>query len=290
MKDRLLGLARLLLILVGVGILVYPSLSEYLSEVHGSRTTASYDDSVSKLQQQQLDELLAEAQEYNRQLAEQGNLTDSIDNRESEDKNTEYWQLLNLDSTGMMGYITIPRLNTTIPIYHGTAESVLQVGVGHVMTTSLPVGGENTHAALSGHRGLPTASLFTDLDQMQVGDMFYIKVLGQTLAYQVDQILTVLPEETEHLAIEPGRDLVTLITCTPYGVNSHRLLVRGTRVEYIPEDMQQVMQEQAPENWFESLPIQFRHGLTGVAVILVVVVLRWLVLLLTKFLKRRKQS
>ena len=190
----------------------------------------------------------------------------------------------------MMGYITIPRLNTTIPIYHGTAESVLQVGVGHVMTTSLPVGGENTHAALSGHRGLPTASLFTDLDQMQVGDMFYIKVLGQTLAYQVDQILTVLPEETEHLAIEPGRDLVTLITCTPYGVNSHRLLVRGTRVEYIPEDMQQVMQEQAPENWFESLPIQFRHGLTGVAVILVVVVLRWLVLLFAKFLKRRKQS
>ena len=215
MKDRLLGLARLLLILVGVGILVYPSLSEYLSEVHGSRTTASYDDSVSKLQQQQLDELLAEAQEYNRQLAEQGNQTDSIDNRESEDKNTAYWQLLNLDSTGMMGYITIPRLNTTIPIYHGTAESVLQVGVGHVITTSLPVGGENTHAALSGHRGLPTASLFTDLDQMQVGDMFYIKVLGQTLAYQVDQILTVLPEETEHLAIEPGRDLVTLITCTP---------------------------------------------------------------------------
>ena len=159
-----------------------------------------------------------------------------------------------------------------------------------MMMCGLQGNGKNTHAALSGHRGLPTASLFTDLDQMQVGDMFYIKVLGQTLAYQVDQILTVLPEETEHLAIEPGRDLVTLITCTPYGVNSHRLLVRGTRVEYIPEDMQQVMQEQAPKNWFESLPIQFRHGLTGVAVILVVVVLRWLVLLLTKFLKRRKQS
>ena len=290
MKDRLRGLTRLLVILVGIGILVYPSLSEYLAEIHGSRTTASYDDSVSKLQQQQLDELLAEAQEYNRQLAQQSDGVDIIDNTEDGDKSGPYWQLLNIDNTGMMGYIIIPRLNTTIPIYHGTSESVLQVGVGHMEATSLPVGGESTHAALSGHRGLPTASLFTDLDQMQVGDMFYIKVLGQTLAYQVDQILTVLPEETEHLAIEPGRDLVTLITCTPYGVNSHRLLVRGTRVEYIPEDMQQVMQEQAPENWFESLPIQFRHGLTGVAVILVVVVLRWLVLLLTKFLKRRKQS
>lgn len=190
MKDRLRGLARLLVILVGIGILVYPSLSEYLAEIHGSRTTASYDDSVSKLQQQQLDELLAEAQEYNRQLAQQSDGVDIIYNTEDDDKSGPYWQLLNIDGTGMMGYIMIPRLNTTIPIYHGTSESVLQVGVGHMEATSLPVGGESTHTALSGHRGLPTASLFTDLDQMQVGDQFYIKVLGHTLAYQVDQILS----------------------------------------------------------------------------------------------------
>lgn len=288
MKDRLRGIARLLVILVGIGILVYPSLSEYLAEIHGSRTTASYDDSVSKLQQQQLDELLAEAQEYNRKLAEQSDGLDIIDNTESDDKSGPYWQLLNIDDTGMMGYITIPRLNTTIPIYHGTSESVLQVGVGHMEATSLPVGGESTHAALSGHRGLPTASLFTDLDQMQLGDQFYIKVLGQTLAYEVDQILTVLPDETEALAITPGEDYVTLVTCTPYGVNSHRLLVRGHRIPYTEEAAAEAAAEQSPDSWFRTLPIQFRHGLIGAAVILAVLVLRWLVLLAYRKCKKRR--
>ena len=288
MKDRLRGIARLLVILVGIGILVYPSLSEYLAEIHGSRTTASYDDSVSKLQQQQLDELLAEAQEYNRKLAEQSDGLDIIDNTESDDKSGPYWQLLNIDDTGMMGYITIPRLNTTIPIYHGTAESVLQVGVGHMEATSLPVGGESTHAALSGHRGLPTASLFTDLDQMQLGDQFYIKVLGQTLAYEVDQILTVLPDETEALAITPGEDYVTLVTCTPYGVNSHRLLVRGHRIPYTEEAAAEAAAEQSSDSWFRTLPIQFRHGLIGAAVILAVLVLRWLVLLVYRKCKKRR--
>lgn len=288
MKDRLRGIARLLVILVGIGILVYPSLSEYLAEIHGSRTTASYDDSVSKLQQQQLDELLAEAQEYNRKLAEQSDGLDIIDNTESDDKSGPYWQLLNIDDTGMMGYITIPRLNTTIPIYHGTSESVLQVGVGHMEATSLPVGGESTHAALSGHRGLPTASLFTDLDQMQLGDQFYIKVLGQTLAYEVDQILTVLPDETEALAITPGEDYVTLVTCTPYGVNSHRLLVRGHRIPYTEEAAAEAAAEQSSDSWFRTLPIQFRHGLIGAAVILAVLVLRWLVLLVYRKCKKRR--
>lgn len=288
MKDRLRGLARLLVILVGIGILVYPSLSEYLAEIHGSRTTASYDDSVSKLQQQQLDELLAEAQEYNRQLAQQSDGVDIIDNTEDGDKSGPYWQLLNIDDTGMMGYIMIPRLNTTIPIYHGTSESVLQVGVGHMEATSLPVGGESTHAALSGHRGLPTASLFTDLDQMQVGDQFYIKVLGHTLAYQVDQILTVLPDETQPLAIVPGEDYVTLITCTPYGVNSHRLLVRGTRIPYSEQDMEQAAAEQSPKNWFYTLPIQFRHGLIGAAAILAIIILRWLVMLIWHKAQKRR--
>ena len=188
----------------------------------------------------------------------------------------------------MMGYIIIPRLNTTIPIYHGTSESVLQVGVGHMETTSLPVGGESTHAALSGHRGLPTASLFTDLDQMQVGDQFYIKVLGHTLAYQVDQILTVLPDETQPLAIVPGEDYVTLITCTPYGVNSHRLLVRGTRIPYSEQEMEQAAADQSPKNWFYTLPIQFRHGLIGAAVILAIIILRWLVMLIWHKAQKRR--
>lgn len=178
MKDRLRGLARLLVILVGIGILVYPSLSEYLAEIHGSRTTASYDDSVSKLQQQQLDELLAKAQEYNRQLAQQSDGVDIIDNTEDGDKSGPYWQLLNIDNTGMMGYIIIPRLNTTIPIYHGTSESVLQVGVGHMEATSLPVGGESTHAALSGHRGLPTASLLPTLTKCRLATSSISKCWG----------------------------------------------------------------------------------------------------------------
>lgn len=289
MKDKLRGLVRLLIILLGVGILVYPSLSEYLSERNASRATASYDDTVQKLEKQQMDELLAQAQAYNRQLADAASgkapLSDDNGNPVTPEN---YWDLLNLNAAGMMAYITIPRLDTTIPIYHGTEEAVLQVGVGHLQNTSLPVGGESTHAALSGHRGLPTASLFTDLDQMQVGDQFYIKVLDRTLAYEVDQILTVLPTEMDALAIEPGQDYVTLITCTPYGINSHRLLVRGHRVPYDPQTA--AAKQEAPRSWFQRLPMQYRHLLIGLGVVLVIVVLRILVgLLLRKNRARRKQ-
>ena len=244
--DTLRRLVRLLVILLGIGILVYPSLSEYLSQVNGSRVTASYDDSVLQLEQDRLDQLLAQAREYNNQLA--GNnmgkapLSDDDGNPITPES---YWELLNVDSAGMMGYIEIPKLNTTIPIYHGTSEAVLQVGVGHLQNTSLPVGGESTHAALSGHRGLPTRSLFTDLDQLELGDRFYIRVLNETLCYTVDQILTVLPHEMDALAIEEGKDYLTLITCTPYGINSHRLLVRGVRTPY---DLQRHENEMA-ENW-----------------------------------------
>ena len=236
-----------------------------------------------------MDELLVQAQAYNRQLADAASgkapLSDDNGNPVTPEN---YWDLLNLNSAGMMAYITIPRLDTTIPIYHGTEEAVLQVGVGHLQNTSLPVGGESTHAALSGHRGLPTASLFTDLDQMQMGDQFYIKVLDRTLAYEVDQILTVLPTEMDALAIEPGQDYVTLITCTPYGINSHRLLVRGHRVPYDPQTA--AAKQEAPRSWFQRLPMQYRHLLIGLSVVLVIVVLRILVgLLLRKTRARRKQ-
>ncbi len=291
MKDKLWWIVRLLIILLGVGILAYPSVSEYLSERNGSRATASYDDTVRQLEQARLDQLLAQAQEYNRQLADvsSGKAPLSDDNGNPITPES-YWDLLNIDSSGMMAYITIPRLGTTIPIYHGTDEAVLQVGVGHLQNTSLPVGGESTHAALSGHRGLPTASLFTDLDQMQVGDQFYIKILNETLAYEVDQILTVLPSEMDALAIVPGEDYVTLITCTPYGINSHRLLVRGHRVPYMPEAEAQAMETQKP-GWFQSLPMQYRHLLIGLGIVLVIVVLRILIgVLLRRFRKGRKRK
>ena len=288
-KDTLWRLARLLVILLGIGILVYPSLSEYLSERNGSRATASYDDSVLQLEQARLDQLLAQAQEYNRQLAGTSTGKAPLSDDDGDPVTPEsYWDLLNVDSAGMMGYIEIPRLNTTIPIYHGTSEAVLQVGVGHLQNTSLPVGGESTHAALSGHRGLPTRSLFTDLDQMEVGDRFYIKVLNETLCYTVDQILTVLPHEMDALAIEEGKDYVTLITCTPYGINSHRLLVRGVRTPYDPQQHQNEIAESA--SYLSGMPAQYRHLLIGVVVLVVVLLLRFLVCAVLNIRKRRKHQ
>ena len=288
-KDTLWRLARLLVILLGIGILVYPSLSEYLSERNGSRATASYDDSVLQLEQARLDQLLAQAQEYNRQLAGTSTGKAPLSDDEGNPVTPEsYWDLLNVDSAGMMGYIEIPKLNTAIPIYHGTSEAVLQVGVGHLQNTSLPVGGESTHAALSGHRGLPTRSLFTDLDQMEVGDRFYIKVLNETLCYTVDQILTVLPHEMDALAIEEGKDYVTLITCTPYGINSHRLLVRGVRTPYDPQQHQNEIAESA--SYLSSMPAQYRHLLIGVVVLVVVLLLRFLVCAVLNIRKRRKHQ
>lgn len=289
MKAKLWWAARLLIILLGVGILVYPSLSEYLAERNSSRATASYDDTVQQLEQERLAQLLAQAQEYNRQLADASSgkapLADDNGNPITPES---YWDLLNIDSTGMMAYITIPRLGQTIPIYHGTEEAVLQVGIGHLQNTSLPVGGESTHAALSGHRGLPTRSLFTDLDKMEIGDRFYIKILNETLCYTVDQILTVLPSEMEALAIEPGQDYVTLITCTPYGINSHRLLVRGVRTPYTPEQYEEEMQEKLP--LWERIPMQYRHMLIGAAVLVVILLVRALILVIMNIRKRSKQQ
>lgn len=155
---------------------------------------------------------------------------------EKENELEEYYSLLDVNGIGIMGVIRIPKIKVSLPIYHTTDEGVLQVGVGHFTGSSLPVGGESTHCILSGHRGLPSAKLFTDLDQIVEGDVFYLDVLGDTLAYQVDQIQVVLPEEVESLNVVPGEDYVTLITCTPYGVNTHRLLIRGTRIPYVPEE------------------------------------------------------
>lgn len=226
-------------IIVGILILLYPTISNFLVERNASRAVSNYDAAVSNLTDERYAQMLAEAHAYNAQLAGLSGIpaaeggadpgtVDAAALRES------YMQLLNLSGDGMMGYITIPRLDETMPIYHTTEEKVLQVATGHIETSSLPVGGASTHAAISGHRGLPSAKLFTELDKMQLGDIFYVKVLKETFAYQVDQILTVLPEETEALAIEPRADYVTLVTCTPYAINSHRLLVRAHAIPYLP--------------------------------------------------------
>lgn len=226
-------------IIVGILILLYPTISNFLVERNASRAVSNYDAAVSNLTDERYAQMLAEAHAYNAQLAglsgipaaEGGADPGTVD---AAALRASYMQLLNLSGDGMMGYITIPRLDETMPIYHTTEEKVLQVATGHIETSSLPVGGASTHAAISGHRGLPSAKLFTELDKMQLGDIFYVKVLKETFAYQVDQILTVLPEETEALAIEPRADYVTLVTCTPYAINSHRLLVRAHAIPYLP--------------------------------------------------------
>lgn len=226
-------------IIVGILILLYPTISNFLVERNASRAVSNYDAAVSNLTDERYAQMLAEAHAYNAQLAglsgipaaEGGADPGAVDAAALRDS---YMQLLNLSGDGMMGYITIPRLDETMPIYHTTEEKVLQVATGHIETSSLPVGGASTHAAISGHRGLPSAKLFTELDKMQFGDIFYVKVLKETFAYQVDQILTVLPEETEALAIEPRADYMTLVTCTPYAINSHRLLVRAHAIPYLP--------------------------------------------------------
>lgn len=287
MKEKLWRLIRVLVILLGIGILIYPSLSQYLAEKNGSQATASYDETIRQMEDEQIAQLLAQAQEYNQQLAGMTGGGAPLTDENGEPITLDsYWGLLDIDGNGMMGYISIPRLNTTIPIYHGTKENVLQVGVGHLQNTSLPVGGASTHAAVSGHRGLPTYSLFTDLDRMKIGDQFFIKVLNQTMCYTVDQILTVLPDEMDALAITPGQDYVTLITCTPYGINSHRLLVRGVRSVYNPEEIENTLLQN--ESFWERLPMQYRHMLLGAMIVVGVLLLRLIIIRILRLYQKRR--
>lgn len=287
------GLLRWIVILFGVAILAYPSLSAYLTEKNASRATTAYDGYVKQAAEEERQRLLQAAQDYNRQLLEANGYEAPMTDEAGVPQNLDnYWEVLNIDGIGMMGYIVIPKLGEIITIKHGTSEAVLQEAIGHVENTSLPVGGESTHAALSGHRGLPTASLFTDLDQLVIGDEFYIRVLDQTLAYQVDQILTVLPEETEHLAIVEGQDYVTLITCTPYGVNSHRLLVRGTRIPYTHTEEFEEIVAAAEENVspLMRLPMQYRHLLGGLAIIVAFLFIRFVFSLISMIRRMRRRG
>jgi sortase A len=292
MGEKLRRWIAPLIILIGIAVLVYPSLSEYLSQKNSSRAVSVYDDSVSRMETEEKQKMLEAAREYNRQLVESaGYEKPRIDEHGNPVSLDSYEDILDVNGLGMMGYIAIPLLNETIPIYHGTDESVLQTGVGHLKNTSFPVGGASTHAVLSGHRGLPTASLFTDLDAMQEGDRFYIKVLDETLCYTVDRIVTVLPEETQELAIQPDGDYVTLVTCTPYGVNSHRLLVRGVRTPYTEEtESEYAKSEEKRITFWEQLPIQYRHMLLGACAIIIFLLVRFIVMLILKKTRKKGES
>lgn len=225
MKKHLPTIVLVLIFCIGLSLLLYPTVSDYWNSLHQSRAISNYADAVAALDNEDYDRILESARNYNQNLAKNGtswNLT--------EEQKGEYEKQLCVDDTGIMSYIEIPSIDCSLPIYHGTDEGVLQKAIGHIPGSSLPVGGKSTHCVLSGHRGLPSAKLFTDLDQLKEGETFLLRTLDETLTYQVDQILIVEPNELQALQIEEGEDLCTLVTCTPYGVNSHRLLVRGHRI------------------------------------------------------------
>ena len=226
MKKHLSTIFLVLVLFLGVAILLYPTVSDYWNSFHQSRAIASYIEEIESVDPAVYEAEWARAREYNAALTEKANRF-----LLSEEEYAEYESMLNLTGSGIMGYIEIPKISCSLPIYHGTDEAVLQIAVGHIEGTSLPTGDIGTHAVLSGHRGLPSAKLFTDLDQMELGDLFVIRVMDQVMTYEVDQVLIVLPEEMDALAIDPEQDYCTLVTCTPYGINSHRLLVRGRRTE-----------------------------------------------------------
>ena len=275
MKKRLPNIGPLVLVLVGLAILLYPTISNYLIEQNSSRVIERYSEAVNAMSDEERQTVLDTANEYNAALAlwagavpsgESDSLSDSPEERFR--ILDQYEEILNSNGDGTMGYIIIPKMNVELPIYHTVEEKVLQVGVGHLENTSLPVGGPSTHASLSGHRGLPSAKLFTDLDQMEEGDQFFIKVLGETLAYEVHSVETVLPHETESLAIQEGEDLVTLITCTPYGINSHRLLVHAHRIPYVPE-MDEVIEQ---VGGFINIPLPYLLLMIALAVLAIFLV------------------
>lgn len=232
MKRKLSTMLLILVFFAGLSLLLYPSLSDYWNSFHASQAVATYSEEVRNLNADKYDRLIGEAREYNAALPGRYKAFFL-----SESDRSTYNALLDVNGTGVMGYIEIPTIQISLPIYHGTEDEVLQIAVGHLDWSSLPVGGEGTHCVLSGHRGLPSAKLFTNLDKLVAGDKFVIRVLDEVMTYEVDQILIVEPNDLSALAIEKGKDLCTLVTCTPYGVNSHRLLVRGHRVENESEEI-----------------------------------------------------
>ena len=229
--KKLINILLAIVILAAAGGLMYPTVSDQYNKYMNNRRIYHYDRTVQSLPAEDYRELIAAAQAYNEtlQMGEIRDVFTEVQNREEDVDDGTYMTLLNVDDDGIMGYIEIPKIGVRLPIYHGTGDYGLERGVGHMEGTALPVGGPGTHCGLAGHRALPSARLFTDLNDMEIGDLFFLSVLGETLVYQVDKISVVLPHELEYMAVEEDEDLVTLVTCTPYGVNTHRLLVRGSR-------------------------------------------------------------
>lgn len=264
MKKLNSNLILILLFFVGLSVLLYPTVSDYINQKHQSAAIAAYEEVVADNSEEENEALLAAAEAYNEKLAQNPGVFYDPDQIQG------YDDLLDVSGMGIMGYITVDKLSIKLPIYHGTDASVLEIGCGHLKGSSLPVGGKSTHCVLSAHRGLPSAKLFTDLDGLEEGDTFTVTVLNRVLTYEVDKISIVLPQETEALQIEDGKDYCTLMTCTPYGINSHRLLVRGHRVPTVAGAGTAVTSE--------AFRVEPLFVASAIAIPLLVVLLLWLLL------------
>lgn len=280
MKRKISTFLFGLLFLIGFGILIYPTVSNQWNTYRQNRLINNYENKVQNLTQEDFSSEWEQAKAFNNTILQNNLYGDVFGENNGNLKDSEYWKILNIADDGIMGYLSIPKINIKLAIYHGTSDKDLQTGVGHLNGSKLPIGGESTHSILAAHRGLPSAKLFTDIDQLKAGDKFYIHVLDEVLAYKVDQILPMVDKDDQKtlekaLQIEDGKDQVTLFTCTPYGVNSHRLLVRGTRVPYNgEEDVSESVSDsmvQAIQNYY------MLYLILGLSItILVIILLRFL--------------
>ena len=290
MKKKLPKIFIGLIFIIGLGIMLYPIISNLYIEHHQGNIIDEYNKTVESMPDDTLEKEREKAEGYNKMLTGNMIITDPFDPEAQKklEENSDYYNILNIGNDNIIGYIKIPKINVSLPIYHGTSEDVLKRGVGHLQNTSFPIGGEGTHAVLSGHTGLSSAKLFTDLDKLEEGELFFIEVLGEKLAYKIDQIKIVEPSETSDLVIKSGEDYVTLVTCTPYGINSHRLLVRGTRIPYTEDVEKEAKNEEnskVKSTWRDEYFKALAVGLGGLSVLGVI----FIIIVLVKKKGRRKK-
>ena len=279
MKKRLPSILVGLLFLVGLGIMIYPTVSNQWNTYRQNKLISNYEKIVDDMSDEDFSQEQQNAQAFNETISGNNVFADVFGEKPKDSENSEYNRVLNMNNDGIMGYISIPEINIKLAIYHGTSDDVLQTGVGHINGSKLPIGGESTHCVLAAHRGLPSAELFTDIDQLQTGDKFYLHILDKVLAYEVDQILPMVDKDDHQtlqnaLSITEGQDYVSLFTCTPYGVNSHRLIVRGHRVEYNgEEDVKQSVGDRMLESIKNYYMLILVLGLS--ITILVIIIMRY---------------
>lgn len=283
-KRRLYNILIALIFAAGVGVLSYPAVSNFINQLQQNKVVNGYKEAVDDRSAEMIEAMRRQAQRYNEDLLKDEIIVDPFDQVTEKKADIRYYETLNPQNNGVMGTVRIPAIDVELPIYHGTSEDVLQKAIGHLEQTSLPIGGAGTHTVISGHRGLPSAKLFTDLNLVEIGDVFYIDVLDETLAYKVDRIRTVEPHELEDLAIISGEDHVTLVTCTPYAINSHRLLVRGTRIPYDEVELAQDGQLR------EETSFNMRPYIAAGVVLTVILVISIFVIILRKKTGRRRKK